>query len=143
MEAGVIELKNERSHAIYLYHTYQILYCTGHIQMTSNQSTIKVEEEEIKYKNVNVAFYILRISTTLYHTYHLLYYSSVSVGNVLMLWYPLLIHVNVVILIYLGWIYSCHVSSKERTQRCCFNFNIERSQSRCCQWSKCSCTYVI
>ena len=42
-----------------------------------------------------------------------------------MLLYPLLIHVNVVIIIYLGWIYSCHVSSKEWTQRCCFDFNTE------------------
>ena len=37
--------------------------------MTSNYSTTEVEAEEIKNKNVNVAFYILRISTTLYHNY--------------------------------------------------------------------------
>ena len=41
--------------------------------MTSNCSKIKVEEAKIKYKNVNIAFYILRISTTLYLTYQLLY----------------------------------------------------------------------
>ena len=34
--------------------------------MTSNYSKIEVEAEEIKYKNVNLTFYILRISTILY-----------------------------------------------------------------------------
>ena len=33
-----------------------------------------MEAEEIKYKNVNVPFSMLRISTTLYHIYQLLYY---------------------------------------------------------------------
>ena len=32
-----------------------------------------------------------------------------------------------VIVIYLGGIYSSHVSSKEGTQRCCFDFNTKRS----------------
>ena len=41
--------------------------------MTSNYSTIEVEAEEIEYKNVNDPFYILRISTTLYPTYQVLY----------------------------------------------------------------------
>ena len=41
--------------------------------MTSSYSTIEVKAEEIKYKNVKVTFYILRISTTLYHKYQLLY----------------------------------------------------------------------
>ena len=41
--------------------------------MTSIYSTMEVEAEEIKYKNVYVAFSILRISTTLYHIYQLLY----------------------------------------------------------------------
>ena len=29
--------------------------------MTSNYSTLEVEEEEIEYKNVNITFYILSI----------------------------------------------------------------------------------
>ena len=33
------------------YHPYQLLYCKGHIQMTSNYSTIDVEGEEIECKN--------------------------------------------------------------------------------------------
>ena len=54
-----------------LYLTYQLLYCTGHIQMTSNYSTVEVQAEEIKYKNVNTSIYILRIYTALYYTYQL------------------------------------------------------------------------
>ena len=34
-----------------IYYTYQLLYCTEHIQMTSNYSTMEVEAEEIEYKN--------------------------------------------------------------------------------------------
>ena len=34
-----------------LYHTYQQLHCTRHIQMTSNYSTIEVKGEETVYKN--------------------------------------------------------------------------------------------
>ena len=41
--------------------------------MTSNYSRIELESEETEYKDVNVTFYILRIYTTLYHTYQLLY----------------------------------------------------------------------
>ena len=41
--------------------------------MTCNYSTIEVEGEEIKYENVKVAFDILRIYTTFYYTYQLLY----------------------------------------------------------------------
>ena len=37
--------------------------------MTSNYSTIKMEAEEIEYKNVNDPFYIISISTTSYPTY--------------------------------------------------------------------------
>ena len=33
------------------YQTYQLLYCKGHIQITSNYSTIDVDGEEIKCKN--------------------------------------------------------------------------------------------
>ena len=56
-----------------LYHTYQLLYCTGHVQMRSNDKIMELELEEITYENVNIAFYILRISTTLYLSYQLLY----------------------------------------------------------------------
>ena len=41
--------------------------------MKSNYSTTEVESEEIEYKYINVTFYILKIYTTLYHTYQLLY----------------------------------------------------------------------
>ena len=41
--------------------------------MTLNHSKIEVQAEEIKYNNVNVTFYILSISATLYHTYQQLY----------------------------------------------------------------------
>ena len=41
--------------------------------MTNNNKTISVEAEAINYKNLNITLYILRISTTLYHTYKLLY----------------------------------------------------------------------
>ena len=34
-----------------LYLTYELIYCKGHIQMTSNYSTIDVEGEEIECKN--------------------------------------------------------------------------------------------
>ena len=34
-----------------LYLTYQLIYCTGQIQITSNYSAIEVESEEIEYKN--------------------------------------------------------------------------------------------
>ena len=54
-----------------LYHTYKLLYCTGHIQMTSNYSAIEKECEEIGCKNENITFYILMISTTSYHAYKL------------------------------------------------------------------------
>ena len=41
-----------------------------------------------------------------------------------------LFHVNVVIILYLGGIYSSHISSKEGAQGYCFDFSTERSQSR-------------
>ena len=57
METGEIEYQNVNFAFSMLwisttsYHTYQLLYCTGQIQMTSNHSTIEVEAEEIEYKN--------------------------------------------------------------------------------------------
>ena len=57
--------------------------------------------------------------------------------------YVLLVYVNMVVIIYLGGIYSSHASNKEWTQRCCFYFSRERSQSKLSKQSKCSCTYVI
>ena len=41
--------------------------------------------------------------------------------------YVSLFHINVAFIIYLGGMYSNHVSSKQWTQRCCFYFNRERS----------------
>ena len=43
-----------------------------------------------------------------------------------------LVHINVVIIIYLGGIYSSDISSKEGTQGYCFDFSTERNQSRHC-----------
>ena len=79
---------------------------------------------------------------------HLLYYNYFSsecviLFTLLFLLYVLLVYVNVVIIIYLGGIYSSHLSSKKWTQRCCFYFSRERSQSKLCKQSKCSCAYVI
>ena len=34
-----------------LYHTYQLLYCTGHIQIISNYSMREVEAEEMEKIN--------------------------------------------------------------------------------------------
>ena len=50
-----------------------LLYCKGHIQMTSIHSTIDVEKANNRVKNVNVTFNMLRIYTRLYYTYRLLY----------------------------------------------------------------------
>ena len=44
-----------------LYRTYQLLYCTGHIEIISNYITIEVEVGEIEYQNVNFTFSMLRI----------------------------------------------------------------------------------
>ena len=55
-EAKEIEYKNLNvtfyvlSTSTTLYHTYQLLNCTGHIQLTINYSTIEMEAEEIEYK---------------------------------------------------------------------------------------------
>ena len=46
------------------------------IQMTSNYSTIDVEEKKIRVKNVNVTINNLRIYSTLYNTYRLLYFKG-------------------------------------------------------------------
>ena len=57
---------------ITLYHTYWLLKCKGHIQITSNYSTIDVEKENNRVKNVNIKFNTLRIYILLYLTYWLL-----------------------------------------------------------------------
>ena len=31
-----------------LYHTYRLLHCKGHIQITSNQSNVNVETDKIE-----------------------------------------------------------------------------------------------
>ena len=41
--------------------------------MTKNYNIIDVKKENDKVKNVNVTFNTLKIYTTLYHTYKLLY----------------------------------------------------------------------
>ena len=78
MEAEEIEFKNVKVtiyiHTIYitLYITYQLLYCIGRIQMTSNYNTREVEGEEIQYKNershsIYFAFIIHFITLTNYY----------------------------------------------------------------------------
>ena len=56
-----------------LYQSYKLLYCKGHIQMTSNHNTIHVKKEKYRVKNCNITFNLLKIYTTLYHTFKLLY----------------------------------------------------------------------
>ena len=83
VEAEEIEFKNERSHTIYFAFIIHYITLTNYyivIEITSNYSTIEVETGEIEYQNVNFTFSILRISTTLYHTYQLLY----STGHIQM-----------------------------------------------------------
>ena len=56
VEPEEIEYKSEMSHSIHsilkilttFCYTYQLLYCRGHIQMTSNYSSIEVEAEDKK-----------------------------------------------------------------------------------------------
>ena len=55
-----------------LYLSYRLLYWIGHIQMTSNYTTIEVEGEEIKYKNemsnsIYFAFILHYITLTNYY----------------------------------------------------------------------------
>ena len=41
---------------ITLYHTYQLLYCTGNSLVTNNYNTIDVKKENKRINNVNIAF---------------------------------------------------------------------------------------
>ena len=55
-----------------LHHTYQLLYYTGQIKMTSNYSTIEVEAEKIEYKNetthsIYLGFLLYYITLTYYY----------------------------------------------------------------------------
>ena len=59
-----------------LYHTYQLLYCEGQIQITSKHSTLDTEKENNTLKNVNVTISTLSIYTTLYNTYLLLHFKG-------------------------------------------------------------------
>ena len=64
------------THRIYItiYHTYPLLYCKGHIQIRSSDSTINVETKNNRVnKMTKIAFNTLRIYITIYHTYQLLY----------------------------------------------------------------------
>ena len=56
-----------------LYHTYQQLYCIGHIQMTNNFNREQFEKRKLQSKNINIT---LRIYTTLYHSYQQLHYTG-------------------------------------------------------------------
>ena len=57
-----------------LYHTYQLLYCKGHIQITSNHSIIiNVEKSNRVNKNETLIEIHIRIYTILNCTYPLLY----------------------------------------------------------------------
>ena len=60
-----------------LYHTYPLLYYKGHIQLTYNHTTIKVENKtNTVNKAINIELYKIPNCTTLCHTYHLLYYKG-------------------------------------------------------------------
>ena len=53
-----------------LYHTYLLLICKGHIQITSNHSTTIVETKKQQNKqNDNTALLTLTSYAILYHTY--------------------------------------------------------------------------
>ena len=77
---------------ITIHHTYQLLYCKGHIQMRSKDSTINVKRKKQQSEendnichllhcitkseneeNDKIAFNTLRIYITIYHIYLLLY----------------------------------------------------------------------
>ena len=59
-----------------LYITYFLLYCKGHIQITSNDNTTKVERKQWSEQNHKITFNTLKIYITIYHTYNLLYYKG-------------------------------------------------------------------
>ena len=58
---------------ITIYHTYQVLYCKGHIQMTSNKSIINVETKNnrinkmTKRHSIYLEFTLLYITLTTYY----------------------------------------------------------------------------
>ena len=56
---------------ITIYHTYWLLYCKRHIQMTSNENTINVGTKESE-QNEKITFNKDRMYITIYHTYWLL-----------------------------------------------------------------------
>ena len=59
---------------ITIYHTYWLLYCTEHIKMMSNDSTINVGTKDNRVNKMKkIAFNTLRIYIKIYHTYWLLY----------------------------------------------------------------------
>ena len=62
---------------IKLYHTCQLLYCKGHIQMSSNDSIINVVTKNY-IMNKMTKLYSIHSEFTLQacHTYHLLYFNG-------------------------------------------------------------------
>ena len=56
-----------------MYHTYMLLYCKGHIQMTSNDSIINVETKNnrmnkmTKRHSIHIEFTLLYITLTNYY----------------------------------------------------------------------------
>ena len=59
-----------------LYHTYKLLYCKGHNQITSIHSNVNVETKNNRVKKDNIEFKTLKNYITLYQTYPLLYYKG-------------------------------------------------------------------
>ena len=56
-----------------IYHTYQLLYCKGHIQIRINDSIMNVKTKTIDEQNDKIGFNTLRIYITICYTYLLLY----------------------------------------------------------------------
>ena len=60
-----------------LNHTYCLIYYKGHIQITYNPISIKVEKNNTVNEVINIELHIITNYTTLYHTHILLYYKGV------------------------------------------------------------------
>ena len=68
-----LKFKTHRNYTA-IYHTYRLLYCKGHIQMTNNHSNVNMETKKNNREDkMTIKFNALRNYTTLYQTYQLLY----------------------------------------------------------------------
>ena len=58
---------------ITIYHTYQLLYCKGHIQMMSNDSTINVERKNNRVNKIT-KLHLIHLELTLQYITFTRYY---------------------------------------------------------------------